>query len=498
MLHDGFLASAARHPDAPALVARGCRLTYGQLERASAALGEDLHGRGARCVGVLATRSVAASVAYLAALRVGTVVPLQQTYPADRLRMIVAAAAVDVVVADAGQEVPDLGVPVVVVDDDDCRRLAAQRLRVGPLGAARSIAPAGERSLAYVMFTSGSTGRPKGVPVRHAMASAFARYVTASYPVGPGDRVSQTFHLGFDPSVFDMTLAWGRGAELVVPDDEDLFDPVGFVNRHRLTAWASVPALIDLADLDLSAGAMPSLRFSMFCGEPLRLDRAAAWARATPGAWVENAYGPTELTVLTTAHRLPVDLGDWPTTSNGTVPIGAPFAHLEAVVDSTSGELRVRGSQRFDGYLDAADDVGRFVDDAGTPQDTAGPESWYRTGDVVRDEGGTLVHHGRVDHQVKVLGQRIELMEVEHVMREWAGVRDVVVAALDASDGRTELAAVFTGQDRSAVELRTALLRRLPVAMVPQHYLRVSALPVNDRGKIDRGACAALLSAHDG
>lgn len=110
-----------------------------------------------------------------------------------------------------------------------------------------------------------------------------------------------------------MYTAWGSGATLVVPARAELLAPVRFVNRHALTHWNSVPSVISLAKRlrALGPGSMPTLRASMFCGEPLTLQQARAWQRAAPNSSLENAYGPTELTVTCTAYRLPEDPGHW-------------------------------------------------------------------------------------------------------------------------------------------------------------------------------------------
>lgn len=122
----------------------------------------------------------------------------------------------------------------------------------------------------------------------------------------PGSRVSQTFDLTFDLSVFDMFTAWGGGATLVVPSREDLLAPVRFVAEKRLTHWFSVPSMVSYAQRlrSLRPGSMPTLRWSLFCGEPLTTHQATAWQRAAPGGVVENLYGPTELTISCAEYRL--------------------------------------------------------------------------------------------------------------------------------------------------------------------------------------------------
>lgn len=501
MLHEWFSASVRKFPAEPALVVDGCELTYSQLDTLSRRIKSGLLHEGATRprVGLLATRSALAYAAYLAILRVGgVVVPLDVSHPAERLAAIARSAGLDFVIADLGQE-------TAFADGG-----SARVLRPEPDWLATEIGYSTADSVpdwsgtpddeAYLLFTSGSTGRPKGVPIRHGNLDEFLRFNIARYQAGPGSRLSQTFHLTFDPSVFDMFVAWGSGATLVVPSNDDLFDPVAFVTQQRITHWYSVPSLIALAQNAgvLLPGSMPSLRWSLFCGEQFTLAHARSWADAAPSSTVENLYGPTELTVTVAAYRLPGDQARQPATVNGTVPIGEIYPHLEYYLDATDGELLVRGPQRFAGYHDAADNAGRFAflpgaDPGSSRTAPPGPAAWYRTGDRVALEDGVLVHLGRLDHQIKFRGYRVELHEIEGALRTWAGADDAVVLPI-ATAGTMELAAICAGTAPLPLrELRERLRQHLPLHMIPRHVVHVERLPLNDRGKVDRQACSVLL-----
>ncbi|MEU3610349.1 AMP-binding protein, partial [Streptomyces sp. NPDC035033] len=493
-LHGRFAAGARRVPDGTALVVAGERLSYAGLDAASRHVAR-LVREGAPDrprIGLLASRGTVAYAAYLGILRAGgCVVPLNEAYPAGRNAAVASAAGISSVVAEPGQDTRfarDGGARVIALDAERIRAFAAD-----------PAAPADEAVVdpedpAYLLFTSGSTGRPKGVPIRHRNLDAFLGFHIERYGVGPGSRLSQTFDLTFDPSVFDMFVAWGSGAALVVPSRAELLDPVGFVNEHALTHWYSVPSLVSVAEQSgaLSPGAMPSLRWSLFAGERFTLAQAEAWARAAPGSELENLYGPTELTVTVTAYRLPRARGEWPRTANGTVPIGAVHPHLEHRV-TAGGELQVRGPQRFAGYLDPADDAGRF---AGPGADGAppGPGAWYRTGDRVAETPDGLLHLGRLDHQVKVQGRRVELEEVEAALLAHAGASAAVVVPVEDERGELQLAAVCAGGVRDTARLRELLGPRLPAHMIPRRLVAVDRLPLNANGKADRAACAALAA----
>lgn len=487
MLHTWFTESAARDPDAAALVVEGRTYSYAELDALSRGIAHRIREQkqDRPRVGLIATRSVAAYAAYLAVLRLGgVVVPLNDAYPAPRLTSIARAARLDLVIADREQNTAfaaGLDLRVLRLGPDALRGL----LRYDGSGEDHRGDPG---DLAYLLFTSGSTGRPKGVPIRHCGLDAFLHHNIERYWVGPGSRLSQTFHLAFDPSVFDLFVAWGGGATLVVPTADELFDPAAFVTRAGITHWFSVPSVISSARRlgRLSPGSMPGLRWSLFCGERFTLEQARAWAAAAPGSVVENLYGPTELTVTVSAGRLPADPAAWPATANGTVPIGEVYPHLDHRIDAGTGELQVRGPQMFDGYLEPDDTRGVFAPDPGG--------AWYRTGDRVAVTANGLLHLGRVDHQVKILGHRVELQEAEGLLRSCQGVEDAVVSVIEDARRGTVLAAIYTGKPSTSRRLREQLRALLPPAVVPKRFVHVERLPLNDRGKVDREACARLLA----
>ena len=508
-MYEWFAHSAARFGDCTALEVGSQALTYRELRDLAERLAARLvaaNGDGApRRVGLLASRSVTAYAGYLAILRTGAaVVPPSPLSPPARNAVIAGTAKVDLIVADAPGIGHELGVPLLVAAPED---LAAP---AGAPFAALPPCPATPDDIAYIIFTSGSTGSPKGVPIQHRNVSAYLAHLVSRYEIGPGSRLSQNSELTFDASVYDMCAAWGSGGTLVVPTRSQLLSPVTFVNTHRLTHWFSVPSMISFASRvgTLTPDSMPTLRWSVFGGEPLTLTQAQAWQAAAPAGTLENLYGPTETTVTITGYRLPREPQDWPRPANGTVPIGTCHPSMEYFLldengnPGVEGELCVRGPQRFPGYLEPGNNAGRFVsfDENGMVRHYTGntpltARHWYRTGDRVMEQDGQLVHLGRVDHQVKIRGYRIELGEIEALLREQAGVRDALVVAVEGQDGEKRLEAAVSGPDCDVESLYCALGLRLPQYMIPRRITVFEELPLNSNGKIDRNALAAHSAA---
>ncbi|HWM06557.1 MAG TPA: amino acid adenylation domain-containing protein [Actinophytocola sp.] len=502
-LYQWFADSADRYPDEPALEVRDRVLTYRELRDHAESLAARIvreHGSVPRRVALLATRSVVAYAGYLAVQRLGaTVIPLNPGYPAARNTTVCELVAPDVLVADdagATQLAPRPAVPTVLhVSDVDSFE---------PDGlAAYEPAPDG---LAYILFTSGSTGVPKGVPIRHRQVFPYLDRQIDRYEVGPGARMSHTFDLTFDPSLYDLFVTWGGGATLVVPQRAELLDPIQYIIGRRLTHWYSVPSVLSISSTlgNLPDAAVTSLRHSIFVGEPLTVRHATAWRAVAPDTVIDNVYGPTELSVTCTAHALPADPAHWPVTSNDTVPIGPVDDSLEYLIldeagrPAAEGELCIRGRQRFDGYLDPAENVGRFLRHDGTGVevfDGTGEltdEHYYRTGDRVAVENGLWLHKGRLDNQVKVRGYRVELGEVEAAMLRHPEVSEAVVLALRLRD-EVELVGVHTGAEIAPADFMLWLRRRIPVHMVPRRYLHLPTLPLNANGKADRRALTESL-----
>jgi amino acid adenylation domain-containing protein len=512
-LHEWFVRGLAAAPDGIALRIGDRSWTYAQVHEMALSWAGTLQNASPErlgAVGILAAQTPECYIGILAALYVGAVaVPLNPTFPAERTAAMAAAASVDAFVADAGgaeqlRRTSLAGTRPVLLPDSDA---------VGPTGAtirnqpSRALAqPSGARTgdVAYVLFTSGSTGRPKGVPITHGNVDHFLRFNQQRYGFTPTDVCSQTFAATFDLAMFDMFMTWGAGATLEFTPVHAFFALPEFMARKKITVWFSVPSAIPIVRGrgGLRPGSMPSLRWSLFCGEALMRHDAEDWQQAASRSTVENLYGPTELTIACSSYRwLPEHSPSQ--CLNDMVPIGTTYPSLRYVLidpfgrpDPVEGELCVTGPQMFSGYLDARDDANRFLLHEG--------RRWYRTGDRVRLDGGgagetadapaVLQYLGRVDYQVKIRGYRVELAEIEHAARALPGLRQSVAVPVHHW-GVVELGLFYTGSHLEPRDVIVALARSLPDYMVPRWAWRLDDMPLNGNRKVDRPALVNMAAA---
>jgi amino acid adenylation domain-containing protein len=357
---------------------------------------------------------------------------------------------------------------------------------------------------AYVIYTSGSTGRPKGIVHSHRSGLAYAESAAATYELGPDDRLVNIASLHFDQSTFELYAAPLAGASVVVVPDAVLRFPASIaalVAETDATVWYSVPYVLrQLATRGaLDQHDLSGLRWVLFGGENYPPGELSELMQQLPGARFSNVYGPAEVNQCTFHHL------DEPPSDDAPVPIGRPWVgtdvrivddDLDPVAPGTPGELLVRTPTMMSGYRDRPELTAAAI--VALPDDPDG-RRWYRTGDLaVEDEAGRLVFLGRIDHQVKVRGQRVELEAVETAVLDVEGVHECGVVAM-GDGGDVELIAVVVADDGlDETTLRRSIARRLPAAAVPAEVRRVAAIPHTSSGKVDRGAIVRQIEASVG
>ncbi|MGH3832478.1 MAG: amino acid adenylation domain-containing protein, partial [Pseudonocardiaceae bacterium] len=479
--HETFLRHAAETPDAVALEFQEQRLTYRELAIRSGRFATYLDGLGVGAetvVGLALERSSELIVAILGILRAGGAwVPLDPSYPAKRLAYMFEDSGVDLLVTDdcGAATLPDTGVRRV-----DPRVGSRHRADEPPTTMLT------RDNLAYVIYTSGSTGRPKGVGLTHGGLTNMAEAQVRTFGVGPGKRILQFIATSFDASVHEIVMALYVGATLVLAPRAAIVPGPGLADllrRARITHANLPPAVLaTLPDTNL-----PDLEMVVCGGEVLPEALAQRWL---VGRRLFNAYGLTETTVWATVAEVRAGSGK-PSIGQAIdgVHVVVLDARLEPVPVGEPGELAIGGKGVARGYLGAPGlTAERFI------PDRFGPEPGgrlYRTGDLVRVRpDGDLEFLGRIDHQVKLRGFRIELDEIAASLREHPSVQDALVVVRH-DGGEDRLVAYATGTDLASAELRAFLADRLPEHLVPSVVVILAALPLLPSGKVDRAALPA-------
>jgi len=328
------------------------------------------------------------------------------------------------------------------------------------------------------------------------------------YDFVPGDKFSCMFDITFDASVLDIFVCWSAGGELCVVPKAARVAPANFIRTRKLTVWCSVPSTATLMYQlkALKEGAFPTLRYSFFCGEPLLANVAHQWQKAAADSVVENLYGPTEATVACMNYRWRSDVSPQ-SCENGIVPIGRAFPAVSVtVVDDglqpgeagKSGELCIQGPQTALGYWKNEPlTKDRFVALPWAP--SREDNRWYRTGDRARqNENGDFVFVGRVDNQVKILGYRVELGDIEASLQRHGNTEFAVAVPIRAEEGNAVgVVACLADSDASEDEIIAGCRKELPEYMVPKRVFYFDHMPLNVNGKVDRRRLAELVEGRD-
>lgn len=503
-----FFRQARSQLHRAALWLDGRTVSYGELRELAQRIAAWLSAQNApqARVGILASRTLETYAGILGACWSGAAyVPISPKLPEERLANLLDRTRLDALIVDAAGL--DLLSPALLrvcprrVLASTCA--AESGASIQTYGDLPAFDPADEPrlldedALAYIIFTSGTTGAPKGVMISTGNVRAFIDSLQERFRFRPDDRVAQPSEVSFDNSVFDLFNAWEAGATLYVVPAKDLLGPIRFLRDNAITVWYSVPSFAVFMQRMkmLRPGALPALRYSAFAGEALPSSTAEAWSCAANHSILDCLYGPTETTVVCTGDRFSDE--QHMTASRGIVSIGRPFPGMEAaIVDSAhhllqpgqQGELAISGKQVAKGYFeDETLTRARFP--------AIGGRRWYLTGDLAYQDKSGLFHHlGRVDNQVKVLGNRVELEEVEAQLRAACGSNTVAAVAWPMQHGTAAgLVAFVSGAAIDLPQVSSTLRQRLPAYMIPTRIHELTALPMNGNGKTDRKALVRML-----
>lgn len=477
-----------------AVVEGATSLTYRQLDARVTALAEELSRYGVRpgsFVGVHAPRGIAAVVTLYAVLRTGAVAaPLDVSDPTARLVRAVRGSGLHLLATTFPERAVEaaglLGCPGGGTEVGELTLVPVSTERAGDL------APEG----GYLFSTSGSTGTPKGVLLTHENVLHFARWAADALALEPEDRVGAQAALTFDLSTFDLFSSALAGAAVhLMPERLTTFpaEVVNWLREQRISVLYSVPTLYRLLRETglLTEATAPDLRRFAFAGEPLPPDLLSWYMTAFPRAWCHNLYGPTETNVCIAEHFPPGSRIE------GAVPIGRAVDGTHTVLmdpdgsPAQRGELYVAGPTVLRGYVvnGALQDPTRGIVFGDGVERRA-----YPTGDLAEtDAAGRLFLHGRLDGQVKRRGHRIDLGDVESVLRETVPLEACAVVAKRAPhEGEIWAYVVGAVSERGVL---TDLAGVLPRRMLPDRIVLTDRLPVSGHGKVDRRELAELASA---
>ena len=477
---DLFRRQSAATPEATCLVYEDKRFTYAEVDRITDALAGHLIASGMErgsVVGILIPRCEYMLLASLGSLKAGCAyLPLDPTYPEERLNLMVSDSGAAMLITT-----PELS--GIIADSFSGRRMMVDDIMKLP-EASVSLPALSPEDRFVILYTSGSTGTPKGVIFKHSNTLVTASWERRFYSLGPGSNVTAYASFGFDANVFDTYATIISGAALHIISDEIRLDLPALRRYFNENGITHATMTTQVGRQFAQMGGLETLRFLNVAGEKLT-------PLAPPeGFNLFNLYGPTEGSILASGFLVDRMYKD--------IPIGKAIDNVKLyVVDpkgrllppGAAGELLISGAHVTAGYLNRPE---KTVEAYGenTFCDDKGYEKVYRTGDIVRFmEDGNLQFIGRRDAQVKVRGFRVELTEVEEVIRRFEGIKDATVAAFDDPSGGKFIAAYVVSDSTVDVEALGAFIREeKPPYMVPAVTMQIDRIPLNQNQKVNKKA----------
>lgn len=492
-LPDLLEEQARRTPEAVAVISADEPLTYAELDRQANQLGHYLRRLGVGPevrVGICVERNQDTVVGLLGILKAGgAYVPLDAAYPEERLAYMLQNAEATVVLTQTklSGSLSGFGGRMVLLDQnrEEIERESGENLKP----------PIQPENLAYVIYTSGSTGKPKGVAITHRSAVVLLRWALETFSARELSGVLASTSICFDLSVFEIFVPLSCGGTVFMV--KDALELAKAPRLDALTLVNTVPSAI--RELVRIKALPDSVQTVNLAGEALTWGLVEDVYGLGSVARVCNLYGPSEDTTYSTWAWLPKNA------DSTAVPIGRPVSNTQAYVLDASmgllpvgvvGELYLGGAGLARGYLNRPElTAEKFVPN---PFSTIAGERLYRTGDLASYRtDGNLDFQGRIDHQVKVRGYRIELTEIEAALEGILSIGQAVVVAPGDPGEKRLVAYVATKAETTTADLKAALRKRLPEFMVPSDFVLLDQLPLTPNGKVDRRALPSLTKQRE-
>lgn len=480
---DLFLDCVKKYPDNTAIIYDGRRYTYRDVDEITTRLACRILNEGGTkgmVASVLIPRCEYMPIVPLALLKAGmTYVPLDCTYPEERLDYIIGNSGSQFIIATAAEaSLVQSSVKTILLPEPQC----CAEIKGWDDAAKSSLRKATADDLLTILYTSGTTGAPKGTLIPHMSAIVLSDFMRRKFRLSESDIYGSYCSYGFDVCNMDLFLAMTCGAALcIVPEEIKLnLDALhDYLNSNEVSV-VYFPTAIGSRYVSMCDSG--TLRCVLIAGEKL-----LPWGRVYDDCEVYNCYGPTEAFDFNSCYLVKGDETD--------IPIGKPNDNTHFYILSENGdrvgiaeegEICIAGPQVTRGYLNLPERTAKVF----TPNPYAGGDYGvlYHTGDLgyYREDGNMMVI-GRRDTQVKIRGNRLELKEVESAVRLYPGVEDAVVDAKTLPDGRKVLVAyVVSKEDIPAKDLCRFVGEHKPSYMIPSAVMQLDTLPLNQNGKVNR------------
>ncbi len=504
-----FEEAASKYSSNTAVVYKDKSLTYSELNnrsnRIAACLKEKYELSIGEPVGVLIAPTEETAAVLLAILKAGgAYVPIDPEYPDERISHILSESKIQIIIANEENAIRLQKIIAVVNPDCQVFNLidaheTNEKSYPNPIEVNCSI-----DTTAYIIFTSGSTGKPKGCPISHRNLIRLFLNDRSHFDFGSSDVWIMAHSYCFDFSVWEMYGALLFGGKLIIPDRKDVRDISAFVrlvSQNKVTVLNQTPGafykFIDTVHESRNGIAL-NLRYVIFGGDKLNPSKLGRWISKYPAAKVKliNMYGITETTIHVTYHQITdqeIQLSDGSSNVGNPLPETKVYIldpNMEITPTGVFGEIYVAGSGLSRGYLNRPDlTAERFLENPYVCS-----EIIYRSGDIGRWlYDGTLEYLDRSDSQVQIRGYRVEMNEIELRLRQYQGIKDTVVVAVE-KEGTKELAAYLVSDDELKIErLKSHLASWLPDYMIPSFYIQIEKIPLTPNGKVDRKSLPAAI-----
>ncbi|MFZ9956243.1 MAG: AMP-binding protein [Flavobacteriales bacterium] len=494
-----FIDSCKKHANRQAIYIQGTSYTYTQFLSIISEIKRQINDstNDSKLIGLYTNEHVNTYASIWAVMSTGAAyVPINKKHPADRAAGIIREAGIKILLyAEESEALSELQEKL----KGEVEFIKTNTITNGELDYTFSDIK-GE-DLIYLLFTSGSTGKPKGVPISHhnVMALAQVHLLEPKYDFNAEDRFIQMFELTFDFSVLPTLLPFCAGASVyIVPQEGIMYlEVLQILMDHQITKAYMVPSVINYLQPYYEQINLPDLKWSLFCGEALYEKSASGWLKCMPNGKIINTYGPTEATVFMTEYFWNENTSE---AFNGVIGIGKALNKMGTMIvdenykevpQGEKGELEIYGPQTSTHY---------WKDEEKTKASFINIEHRnykglaYRTGDLVfENDKGNILYCGRIDHQIKINGYRVELGEIEFHAKKFCEGKNLAAFTIKNKIGATSIYMAIEKLEEDSNKLVEYLKENLPAYMIPEKIFSIKQLPLSLSGKTDRNALSSLF-----